>query len=202
MHELMNFEERLIEIIEHAGSPANALQDAAAAIAQDELSETCGVFLAAPEGTLTLWARSGDGFTGTREQAESLSREALTRVSAATSKYAGHVMIAAPLGALVVARSASQPYAQAEVRRLVAIASHIAGVIEGARMIEMLEPAVRPQPSPIQAARGERVLQGIAASPGAAIGKCVFRQTFPRSLLHLDVARGPAAERARATPWR
>src|SRR6185369_10636228 len=136
----MDFEAQLIQIIEHASSPSAALHAAAKAIAQDELSETCAVFLAGPEEQLALWARSGDGFDPIRQQAETVAQEALSRVSPAAGKHAGRAMIAAPLlsrarpiGALVVERSADQPYGTAEIRRLVAIASHITGVIESAR---------------------------------------------------------------------
>lgn len=207
----MNVEEELLQIIEQASSPSSALAAAAAAIARDELSDACGVFLGGPEGRLSLWARSDPGFEHTRETAESVARESLARVGPAHGRHAGQVLIAAPLlsharpiGALVVERREDQPYAPGETRRLVAIASHIVGIVESARLIDMLVHAREvpaqsislPPPRPA----GERTLQGHAASPGIAIGGCVFRQTFPRSLLRLDVARqGPDAERGR---WR
>ena len=90
----MDFEERLVQIIERAVSPTAALHAAAAAIAQDELSDACGVFLTGPEGTLTLWAHSGDGFEATRADVDSVAREALARISGASGEHGGHVMIA------------------------------------------------------------------------------------------------------------
>jgi phosphotransferase system enzyme I (PtsP) len=205
----MEFEERLIQILEQASSPNSAVTAAAAAIAQDELSDACGVFLAGPEGQLTLWARSGNAFDRTRETAESIAREALSRVGPAADEQDGQAMIAVPLllrlhpiGALVVEREAGRPYATSEVRRLVAIASHIVGVIESARLIDMIdhlpEPPARAAPVVRQLERGERVLRGIAASSGVVIGVCAFRQTFPRSRLLLDrTPSSPGEERTR-----
>lgn len=205
----MDFEERLLQIIEQAKTPVSALVAAAAAIAEDELSEACGIFLGGPEERIALWIRSGEGLDVTRDTAEAIVRDALARITPTAGAHSGRVLIAAPLlsharpiGALVVERGDAEPYATAELRRLAAIASHIVGVIESARLIDMIEQVrqapvyvpAEPRPVPV----GERVLHGIAASPGVAMGTAVFRQMFPRSLLRGDVAgEGPDGERIR-----
>jgi phosphoenolpyruvate-protein phosphotransferase len=155
-----------------------------------------------------LWSRS-TGFDTMRATAEAAVVEALVRVAPVRVQNAGRTLLAAPLlsharpiGALVVERAMDRPYAAAEVRRLSRIASHIVGIIESVRLIEMIERVAEPAPAAIepqrQADQRERVLRGVAAAPGVAIGACVFRQLFPRNLLRLDsVGRGPDLERAR-----
>ena len=147
----MDFEERLVQIVEEASSPRAALEAAAAAIAREELSDACAVFLSGRGSRLSVWARSGDGFDTTREAAEAAAHDALEHVSPAGREHAGRAISAAPLlsharpiGALVVERSADRPYSPSEVRRLVAIASHVVGVIESARLLDMLEHAADP----------------------------------------------------------
>ncbi len=205
----MDIEERLIRIIEQASTPSSALDAMASAVAEDEISDACGIFLAGPDGQVSLWARSGPRLDQVREPAEATVRQALERMEPIRQEHGGRVFIAAPLlsharplGALLVERSANVPYSAGEIQRLSAIASHIVGVIESARLIEMIEhatePATRGDSEPPETVHTERVLTGIAASPGAAVGGCSFRQIFPRSLLRLDVAeRGPDVERTR-----
>jgi phosphotransferase system, enzyme I, PtsP len=205
----MDIEDRLIRIIAEASSPSAALDAAAAAIAEDEQSETCGIFLIAPEGRPVLWSRSGDGFDPTSDAAQSAVADALARVAPARVQSAGRTVLAAPLmsharpiGALVVARGMDRPYAAAEARRLSRIASHIVGIIESVRLVELIERAAEPRPAssapPRQPDLRERMLHGVAAAPGVAIGACVFRQLFPRNLLRVDSqGRGPSVERER-----
>ena len=86
----MDIEERLIRIIEQAASPSAALEAAAAAIAQDELSDACAVFLAGPEGQLTLWVAVGHELRAARAGRGRGPAGALARGAAfATSTQAG-----------------------------------------------------------------------------------------------------------------
>jgi phosphoenolpyruvate-protein phosphotransferase len=205
----MDFEARLIQIIEQASSPGSALEAVAGAIAQDELSDACAVLLSEPGGRLTYCVRAGTDLQLTRDAAEATARESLAKVAPVSHVHARRVMLAAPLlaraqtiGALIVERSSDRPYTNAEVRKLVAIASHVVGVVESARLLDMIEHAsdlASPEAvEPVQLPRRERTLRGIAASPGIVIGRCAFRQAVPRAMLRHDFAvHGAQLERSR-----
>jgi phosphotransferase system enzyme I (PtsP) len=205
----MEFEARLIQIIEHASSPSSALDEVAAAIAEDELSDACAILVTDPAGRLTFWKRAGLSIDASRDAVEAAAREALARAATVTQDHAGRVVLAAPLlalahsvGALVVERGADRPYSSAEVRKLVAIASHVVGVVESARALDLIKhgsdvTSREASDTPV-VPRSERTLRGIAASPGIVIGRCAFRQVVPRALLRQDFAvHGAQLERNR-----
>lgn len=205
----MELEARLIHIIAQSGSPSDALKAATAAIADDEHAHACGIFLVGPEGRPALWSRSGGGLDRSRVGAEALVARTLSEMAPGSAEYAGCALASAPLvsrtrpiGVLVVERGADRPFSAGEIRRLSAIASHVVGIIEDARLIELIEHVdelvEREAGPPREIVQQERVLHGVAASPGIVIGTCVLRQLFPRSLLRLDTAlRGPEVERTR-----
>jgi len=205
----MEFEARLIQIIEQASSPGSALAAVADAIAEDELSDACAVLLSEPDGRLTSCARAGTDLQLTRDAAEATARESLATVAPVSHVHAGRVMLATPLlaraqaiGALIVERGADRPYTTAEVRKLVAIASHVVGVVESAQLLDMIvhgsDLASPDEGEPVPLPRSERTLRGVAASPGIVIGRCAFRQAVPRTMLRHDFAvHGAQLERNR-----
>lgn len=205
----MEFEARLIQIIEQASPPSSALPAIAGAIAQDLLADACAVLLPASAGRLMFWTRAGDGLELTHDAAEAAAREALAEVAPVSRVHAERVMLAVPLlaraqsiGALVVERGGERPYSSDEVRRLVAIASHVVGVVESARLLDMIVHASDREDDAAAEApgmpHGERTLLGIAASPGVVIGRCALRQSVPRTMLRHEVpARGAEIERKR-----
>jgi phosphotransferase system enzyme I (PtsP) len=202
----MDIHDRLVRLIEEATSPAGALRAAAAAIAEDQRSDTCRIFLRA-QGGLVLWARSGEGpgdlSAGT---VEAMIAGALAHVVPASGEGPEGTMLAVPMmshalpiGALVVARGERHAYSAEDVRRLQAVASQIVGVVEGARLLEAVQGHGGPGESPPPGIRapGERVLAGTAAAPGIAAGTAVFRYAFPRALVRREEPRGAEAERGR-----
>src|SRR4051812_30513848 len=143
----MDIHERLVHIVENATSPAGALHAAATAIADDQGSDACAVFLRGPQDRLVLWVYCGEGFDdAVREVVETMADTALASVLPEALGEPVRALIAAPLllhaqliGALVVKRAGGLPYSAAQVRKLSAVASQIVGIIEGARLVETVE---------------------------------------------------------------
>jgi phosphotransferase system enzyme I (PtsP) len=209
LREAMNIHEQLLRILSEVGSPAGILRAAAAAIAEDQRSDACGVFRCAGSGGLVLWARSGEGVDGRFLEATATSAaDAVAQVAPASAEGPTSSVLAVPIvsharpvGALAVLRGAGHPYSAEETHRLTSAAAELAGIVSGSHLLEALAggpAAERSAPPSSHGAGGERVMHGTAASPGIAIGTAVFRQTFPRELLRRDApARGAAAERER-----
>jgi phosphotransferase system enzyme I (PtsP) len=183
---------RLVRIIEAASSPANALRAAVAEIALDQQSDTCGVFLMGPEGRLVLWALAGPEFDArARDAAEGLAGAAIADLLPVLDAGPDRMMIVAPLvsgaraiGALVIERAGDRAYSGDDVSRLAAVASQIVGIIQGVRLLEMIEEIpnlAKLAPAPAPPERGERVLRGVPVSRGIAIGTAVLRKTHPRA---------------------
>jgi len=188
---------RVIRAIEAETSAASALRAGAVAIAAELRSQSCGVFLAAANGRLVLWELAGEKLD-VRSQAQAVADEALAHELPAIDGVAARALCVAPLwsraraiGSLVVERAGSEPYAPEEVATLATAASHVVGIIEGVRLLEIIEeipsPSLRERPAsspPLQGASEplqECVLRGIAASPGLAVGRAVLRHAHARA---------------------
>jgi phosphotransferase system, enzyme I, PtsP len=206
---------RVIGVIEAETSAASALRAAAVAIAAELRSQSCAVFLAAPKSRLVLWELAGEKLDSrSQSRAQSLGDEALAHVLPAIGGGATRALCVAPLwsrarpiGSLVVERPGSDPYTAQEVATLATVASHVVGIIEGVRLLEIIEeipsPSLRERASSAPPPRaleppGECVLRGVAASPGLAVGRAVLRDAHPRPRVQPRPSAGPMeTERAR-----
>lgn len=109
----------------------------------------------------------------------------------------------APVGALVLQSDVARDFSAEDIGALATICAHLVGIIENARIIDALDRGEQPTPraairSLVESSVGERVLAGIGASPGVAIGPAVFRGAYRRDLSARDLPAGePSAERAR-----
>jgi phosphotransferase system enzyme I (PtsP) len=108
------------------------------------------------------------------------------------------------VGALVLQRSGPEKFPAEDIETLTTICAQLVGIIENARIIDALDRGERPTPRappPARAAErqdGERMLRGVAASPGIAIGPAVFRGAYRLDLSARELPAGePDAERAR-----
>jgi integrase-like protein len=90
------------------------------------------------------------------------------------------------------------------------IRAQLAGIIENARIIDALDrgaqPASRvaPPSSSGEPEHGERILRGVGASPGVAIGTVVFRGAYRLDLAARELPAGDSHEQvvsAARSPW-
>jgi phosphotransferase system enzyme I (PtsP) len=127
------------------------------------------------------------------------------------------------VGALVLQSTVRRDFSPEDIGTLATICAQLVGIIENARIIAALDRGEQPapranariiaaldrgeQPAP-RAPLGsscppsedqERILHGVGASPGVAIGNAVFRGGYRLDLSARELPAGePAAERARA----
>ncbi len=204
----MSLHARLIEIA--SASPATALASAACAIAQALRADACSLFVSRGRDGLELRADSAPGLEpDTLDAVKALAEQALRELLPSSRDTATWALAAAPIaalnhtiGAIVLRRAASRPFATQEVLRVAGAASELVELVTSARLRETIEgelhaEAARDEEPP--PSTSERVLQGVAASPGIAMGVGAFRNAFPRALVRRERVRGPPdAERARA----
>jgi phosphotransferase system, enzyme I, PtsP len=102
------------------------------------------------------------------------------------------------VGVIALLRAGSSEFTTEELMRLSGVASDVLALIESTRLIETIEGREAPAgdhhsvPPP---SGGDRILRGIAAAPGIAIGAAAFRHTFPRQLVRRETTyRGRSAE--------
>ncbi|MBI4957779.1 MAG: phosphoenolpyruvate--protein phosphotransferase [Myxococcales bacterium] len=211
----MDVRERLVTAIEQAHSPADALAAASAAIEEELGAAACSIFLSEHGSPLHLEHHRGarEDAVRARHAADALAGQAFAEVAGGTDGGASYTALAVPMaargrpiGVIVVQRPGTRGYGPAEVQTLVGIAAQMVGVVASARFIARVErvagrgelsyapPASKP-PTP---STTERVLSGIAASPGVAIGAAVFRRAFPHELVRQDTSyRGARREEER-----
>jgi phosphotransferase system enzyme I (PtsP) len=201
---------RLIAAVSAATSPAGALSSATRVVAECLSAEVCSIFVRGAKNGLVLRAHFGPVLDpAASESATALAERALDSVLPVTNESSAPALVAVPVASVnhvigaIVARRAAPPFTAEEIMRLSGVASQIVGLIESARLVETIEgggDAVRsdegsePPPS-----MGERILRGVAASQGIAIGRATFRNAFPRTLVHRETTfRGTTEETARA----
>jgi phosphotransferase system enzyme I (PtsP) len=210
----VNVTSDLIHIVEQAHSLEHILEAARRVIAERMRVEGCHVFLLDDRGELARGgAEPSPSGEPPRERGatEAIAGRAIVERKAATSGGPTTSLLASPkllrdgvVGALVLESAGPRAWSAEEVATLAAIGAQLVGIIENARIIDALDRGERPAPLP--AARpssaeptgGERILQGVGASPGVAIGPAVFRGAYRLDLPARALPAGdPDAERAR-----
>ena len=108
------------------------------------------------------------------------------------------------VGALVLESTGRREFSAEDIGTLATICAQLVGIIENARIIDALDrgerpvPRAAPRPSSAESEDGERILRGVGASPGVAIGPAVFRGAYRLDLSARALPAGePDAERAR-----
>jgi len=189
------------------------LDAASRTIGEEVGAESCSIFLLdAARSRLQL--RAGFGHLALtdalKRAAQSVASEALELVRPARANAPPHWLVAVPmvqrgrpLGAIVV-HAGERPFSDEQVRMLCTVASHMVGIVEGARFVEAVDAStavddpVRFDEHYSNQRSGELILQGTPASPGIAIGTVALRRAFPRELARGDVThRGKQSERQR-----
>lgn len=207
----MNVRTELLHILEQAHSLAPILEAATRVIAARLDADRCSAFLVGAQGGLTRHG-ADTGTTGAGED------DAMARVAAEVVASRHHVarrgvtssILATPLflrdhmmGALVLLRGNREEFAPATVETLATTGAQLVGIVENARIIDALDQGKRPTADPslgapsIEPADGERILQGVAAAPGIAIGAAVFRGAVSIGAAAAARSGSPSAERLR-----
>jgi phosphotransferase system enzyme I (PtsP) len=211
---VMNVTTELLRIVEQAHSLASILAAASRVIAEQLRVDSCFVFLLDDHGDLV---RSAVGRSGSHERnphAEAEAKSIAAQVTAeprASSARGKTSLLAAPLllrdsavGALVLQSRVVRDFSAEDIAELATICAPLVQIVENARIIDALDRGERPvprlamRPLPINSEDGERILRGVGASPGIAIGPAVFRGTFRVDLSARALPAGDlATERAR-----
>ena len=204
----MNITTELLSIVEQAHSLARILEAAAQVIADRLCVDRCLVFLFDEHGDLVrtaVYDSTGNGRDQrTDAEVDLFAARAAAERRVATVRGGTVSLLATPLllrdnanGALVVESGGQRDFSAEDVRTLAAAGAQLVGIIEKARIIDALDRGERPAPRAqprrpaLESKDGERILQGVGASPGVAIGPAVFRGA-PR--VELSAAAFPAGE--------
>jgi phosphotransferase system, enzyme I, PtsP len=214
---VLDIHAQLVAIAEHATSPSSALDSIVRAIAETIDASACTIFLhceSKKQSAVVPWAHFGSPSEPAMLEVEkTLAGMALDDVLPATTDASDSTVLAVPvasinqaIGAIVARRAVAIKFTAEETMRLSGVAAQIVELVESVRVLEMIErtdadgdgdpctEGSEPPPSSV----GQRILRGVAASPGIAIGAATFRTTFPRALVRRDrVHRGLTAESAR-----
>jgi len=206
---LMDVHALLVAVVAESTSATGALNAATRVIAEALQAEACAIFVRRAKNRLELGAQHGatSDLVATdagRRLAEGTLEGVQPRRGVGDAAAIAAVPVAAlnqAIGAIVVRRE-EPPFTAEEIMRLSGVASQIVDLIESARLMETIgrsgttleraDEASEPPPSV-----GERILRGVAASPGIAIGVVTFRNSFPRALVHREPPRGAAVESSR-----
>ncbi len=210
----MNITTELLQVVEEAHSLSRILDAAARVIAERMHVDGCSVFLRNERADVVRGVAYGFSPPEMSQAAEAEAERIAARVAAerhvATVRGETTSLLASPMllrgslvGVLVLQRVGSVEFSPADVGTLATICAQLVGIVENARIIDALDRGERPAPRapPPLAAEpedGERILHGVGASPGIAIGAAVFRGTHRLDLSAQRLLVGePAAERAR-----
>jgi len=108
------------------------------------------------------------------------------------------------VGVVVLQSAGRREFSSEDIETLATICAQLVGIVENARIIDALDrgdrPALRAPPRSLAAEPqdGERILRGVGASPGIALGAAVFRGAYRLDLSARELPAGkPAVERAR-----
>jgi phosphotransferase system enzyme I (PtsP) len=108
------------------------------------------------------------------------------------------------VGALVLRGARGRDFSADVAGALATIGAQLGGIVENARIVDALDRGERPAPqaaprlTSAEPEGGERILRGVGASPGVAIGPAVFRGAHRLDLSARDLSAGdPGVERAR-----
>jgi phosphotransferase system, enzyme I, PtsP len=186
----------LVHLVSQAKTPRQILELAMRAIAIDLGARSCRLFVHRNSGRL-VQTESFGGQTDIEDtgDAERVARKAMESVLPSQADTPAARWLAAPLvsrarrlGALVIERSTREPaFAEDDSSRFLAVASRVVDLLESANLLEVLKGSTAAEAAVSSRGCGEEELQGVAASPGIAIGVVRFRHAFPSEL-----ARQPA----------
>lgn len=213
----MNVTTELLEIVQQAHSLPRILDAATRVIGEWFRADNCSAFLLDEHGNLVLRASAASAPRGADdagvEEISSIAQRvrAAQRVTTVTSRDLS--LLAAPIlrrdnliGVLVVQSGGRREFSVRDQDDLATICVQLVGVVENARIVDALdrEGSLPPRvtaPPLVQPNEGrERTLRGIAAVPGVAIGKAVFRVVqAPEVAIGPELRAPPEAERARAS---
>lgn len=178
----------LLEILERVHSLAAILEATTRVIASRLDADHCSAFLVQPRGEPVRYgADAGEGARADDADMAGIAAAVIAGRHGVTERRGTVSLLAAPLllrdltiGAVVLMRSRDAAFTPSDVETLEATCAQLAGIIESARIIDALDQGERPVLRPPtessdESDRGERVLRGVAASSGIAIGAAVFR---------------------------
>lgn len=205
----MDIHTRLLALVTESTTPSSALTSTARLIGEELLADACTIFVLGSRGHLVPRANFGRPATPAVSQQENvLAEQALADVLARTAETTTEALVAVPvaainrgIGAIVARRSPSMPFTAEEVMRLSGVASQLVELVGAVLVVDNIARSKEPAavaPAPVVRDLSERTLEGIAASPGIAIGAATVRVARPRALAPRSLAtRDPAVERSR-----
>jgi len=206
----MNVTSELRRIVERAHSPASILDAVVRVIAERTLVDGCSVFLLDERGALVRTAACGLS-ANVDDPAEPIAarmtaENRVANVHQETASFLATSMLLRGnmVGALVLQSAGRRDFSAEDVETLTTMGAQLAGIIENARIIAALDRGERPAPGavpqllPAEPSKGERLLHGVGASPGIALGLAVFRggHRLDREARELPAGE-PEMERAR-----
>jgi len=211
----MDVTRELLHIVERAHSLNRILEASTRVIAERLRADSCSAFLIDEHGELFGSApgdsESAEAGRNAAADARLIATQVVAEARAAricneTSSYLASPMLlrGSPVGVLVLQREEQREFTNEEADVLATICAQLVGIVENARIIDALDrgeqPASRPAlRGPILVPEGgERVFQGVGASPGMAIGPALFHGLHLRDLQAGEsTAAEPAVERGR-----
>jgi phosphotransferase system enzyme I (PtsP) len=211
----MDVTRELLEIVERAHSLNRILEAGTRLIAERFRVDSCLAFLIDENGELSRSAPGDSAPPTMPPRAAASTRLIATKVvaegrvgrscSEATSLLASPMLLrGSPVGALVLQGTEQREFTNEEADLLATICAQVVGIVENARIIDALDRGEQPTFRPVlrspipEPEDGERLLRGIGASPGIAIGPALFHGVHRPDLDAREPATGdPAAERGR-----
>ncbi len=206
---VMSLTSALLRIVDEAQSLPRILDEAARVMAQQLHVEACFAFLTDERGRLTRAAAFGGAGTTAEAEAELVAARAVAERRAFALHENDAAILAcpmilreSPLGVVVLRTVPDRAFSVDDIATLAAGCAQLADIVDDANIIEAVGRGERPRPPrphvPSVPVDGERVLHGVAASPGVAIGTALFRGVYRLDLAARAKPAGePAAERAR-----
>ena len=203
----MSIIETLVDLAAQDTPARKMLELAARAIATDLAADECRFYLRRHMGSLALRASSGAELAVAN--VELLADRAVSQLESIATDSPERSCVAIPLvsrlrclGAIVVVRDGrKRSFTKTEAERLSVITSQLVDLVEGANLIEILatRDAVHTASEPnTRGQAAQQIIEGVAASPGIAIGIATFRHVFPSALVRRHARLGDeATERAR-----
>ncbi len=210
----MNVRKELLHIVEQVHSLAPILAAATRVIADRLAAERCSAFLVDEHGHVARAVSHAPPSSGAVDgvlevEAERIAARVIAERRSLATRGVTTAIVAAPMllrdtlvGAVVLQRGDGREFSAEERETLATTCAQLAGIVQNARIIDALDRGERPvppvSPQPFSATGdGERILRGVGASPGIAIGNSLFRGVFRLDSAAESFAGVPAVERAR-----
>lgn len=201
---VMSLTADLLRIVDQAQSLPRILDQTAEAIAQRLHADMCTVFLTDDQGRVTPAAAFGAGHEAEAAlvAGRALAERRTLVVHGETSVLVSPMILRESLvGAIVLQSVARREYSADDIATVATACAQLVDIVDDARIIEAVgrgEVPLHPRAMPLPSTDGERVLHGVAASPGVAIGTALFRTVYRLSpAARARPAGDLATERAR-----